>query len=320
MHYIKQIYFQSCHVLHVLCLHSGVPQGTVLGPILFLVFINDLPDCVKSPTRLFAEDCVVYRTIDSEEDARELQTDLDNLQKWEDTWLMQFHPDKCQTIRFTNKRNTINTDYKIHGQTLQLVDSAKYLGVNLQSKVNWSSHVSTTANKADHTRAFLQRNMRACPRNVRSQCYASLVRPILEYSSPVWDPHLQKDIDTLEKVQRRSARFVTQDFSRESSVTKMMKDLHWETLAERRAKAKVIMLYRIVHHLVAIPVEEYLTPAATNTRGHDHKFFIQYCRTNTMRHSFFPDTARLWNKLPAESTEAPSLEAFRGSLQGHQLL
>ena len=168
--------------------HSGVPQGTVLGPILFLVFINDLPDCVQSPVRLFADDCVQYRMPS---DATQMQDDLNNLQKWEDKWLMEFHPEKCLTIRITNKRNIIKTDYQIHGQTLQTVDSAKYLGVNIQSKLNWSPHIATTAHKADNTRAFLQRNMRSCPRNVRSQCYTTLVRPILEYCSPVWDPHLQ---------------------------------------------------------------------------------------------------------------------------------
>ena len=126
----------------------------MLGPILFLVFINDLPDCVQSPVRLFADDCVLYRTIDSPRDATQMQDDLNNLQKWEDKWLMEFHPDKCLTIRITNKGNIIKTDYQIHGQTLQTVDSAKYLGVNIQSKLNWSPHIATTARKADNTRAF----------------------------------------------------------------------------------------------------------------------------------------------------------------------
>ena len=217
------------------------------------------------------------------------------------------------------QRNIIKTDYQIHGQTLQTVDSAKYLGVNIQSKLSWSPHIATTARKADNTRAFLQRNMRSCPCNVRNQCYTTLVRPILEYCSPVWDPHLQKDIDTLDMVQRRCARFVYQDFSRESSVTWMCNRLQWDTLAHRRAKAKVTVLYRVVNQLVAIPVEQYLRPSATNTRGHDQKFFIGYCRTNTMKFSFFPDAARRWNQLPSSSTVAPSLEAFRRSLEGRQL-
>ena len=300
--------------------HSGVPQGTVLGPILFLAYINDLPECVRSSSKLFADDCVLYRTINSVEDAKILQDDLNNLQKWEDLWLMSFHPEKCVTMRITNKRNTSNHDYTIHGHKLECVDTAKYLGVTLQSKLSWSTHIATTARKADNTRAFLQRNFRSCPRQIRAQCYSTLVRPILEYSSPVWDPHLQKDIDTLEKVQRRSARFVYQDFSRESSVTKMLNQLNWDSLAERRAKAKVTMIYRGMNQLVEIPMDHLRPATVTSTRGNEQKFFIQYCRTTTMRHSFYPDAARLWNALPTSSTAAPSLAAFKGSLEGSRLL
>ena len=258
------------------------------GPILFLVYINDLPECVQSSTKLFADDCVLYRTINS----RLLQEDLNSLQMWEDRWMMSFHPDKCQTLRITNKRKITEQDYHIHGHKLELVDSAKYLGVHLHRKLSWSPHVATTARKADNTRAFLQRNIRACPKKIREQCYTTLVRPILEYSSPVWDPHSQKDIDTLEKVQRHCARFVHQDFSRESSVTKMLNKLNWDSLAERRAKAKVTMIYRGLNGLVDIAILDYLKPATTNTRGHDKKFFIPFCRTTTMRHSFFYDTTR----------------------------
>ena len=210
---------------------------------------------------------------------------------------MAFHPEKCVTMRVTNKRNTLDYTYQIHGHPLKLEDSTKYLGVNLHPKLSWSPHITATAHKADHTRAFLQRNMRSCPRNVRAQCYTTLVRPILKYNSPIWDPHLQKDTDCLEKVQRRCARFAFQEFSRESSVSSMMHTLQWEPLAERRAKAKVTMLYRIANNLVALPLNQYLKPSATNTRGHDYWLFIPYCRTNTLRHVFFPDAARLWNKL-----------------------
>lgn len=301
---------------------SGVPQGTVLGPLLFLIYINDLPNAVTtSHARLFADDCILYREIDNNEDACRLQDDLDRLQRWEKTWMMEFHPDKCQVLRITNKRLITEAGYRIHDQPLAIVDQAKYLGVKIQNKLSWSPHIAEVARKADNTRAFLQRNMRACPINTRAQCYATLVRPIMEYSSPVWDPHQQKDIDCLEKVQRRCARFVNQDFSRESSVTQMLQTLNWGSLAERRAQAKVCLLYKAINNLVAIPVLVYLRSApATRTRGHDHRFFIAYHRTTIMRKSFFPDAARLWNSLPSSTVSAPSYEAFKSSLGGQSLL
>lgn len=301
--------------------NSGVPQGTVIGPLLFLVFINDLPSKVKSSSvRLFADDCILYKSIHNPEDGDSLQADLDSLQEWEKTWLMSFHPDKCQLLRVTNKRTIIPNEYTIHGKTLQQVDQAKYLGINIQSKISWSSHVASTARKADGTRAFLQRNMRTCPKPIREQFYNSLVRPIMEYASPVWDPALKKDIDSLEMVQRRAARFVCQDFRRESSVTQMMTSLGWESLASRRAKSRLYLLYKAAHGLVAIPVDNYLRTLASNTRGSDMKYFVPYCRTNTMKYSFFPAAARMWNSLPPACTSAPSFEAFEQSLEGRVLM
>jgi hypothetical protein len=111
---------------------SGVPQGTVIGPLLFLVFINDLPECVKSTPRLFADDCLLYRPIRSKAVSEELQADLDKLQKWENNWLMSFNPDKCEVIRITNKRKQLTSDYYIHGKKLVNVPLAKYLGLHFQ--------------------------------------------------------------------------------------------------------------------------------------------------------------------------------------------
>ena len=96
---------------------SGVPQGTVLGPLLFLVFINDMPNVVSSNIRLFADDALVYRSIHTHEDVVALQADLDNLQTWERKWQMSFNPDKCELIRISNKRKVISSSYSIHGTT-----------------------------------------------------------------------------------------------------------------------------------------------------------------------------------------------------------
>ena len=112
---------------------SGVPQGTVLIPLLFLAFINDLPEKVThSSTRLFANDCILYRKITTPEDATLLQQDLNRLQDWEKTWMMEFHPDNCQLLRVTNKLKIIQAEYTIHNQKLTQADQAKYLGVKLK--------------------------------------------------------------------------------------------------------------------------------------------------------------------------------------------
>lgn len=129
---------------------SGVPQGTVLGPLLFLVYINDLPSRVKSTARLLADDCLLYRRIVNEEDTITLQEDLNQLQVWESEWLMSFNPEKCEVIRITNKRRIIEANYSIHGQTLQLTTKAKYLGVTIDNKLNWGPHINNITRKQHH--------------------------------------------------------------------------------------------------------------------------------------------------------------------------
>ena len=109
---------------------SGVPQGSVLGPLLFLIYINDLPDYIQnnSTVKRFADDTIIYHPINNQQDSIALQEDLDSLQRWESDWLMHFHPQKCQTMHITNKRNIIHSTYTIHNHKLQTTNTAKYLG------------------------------------------------------------------------------------------------------------------------------------------------------------------------------------------------
>ena len=114
---------------------SGVPQGTVLGPLLFLLFINDLPACVESKTRLFADDCIVYRNVKTIKDCQELQNDLYKLTDWEQNWGMLFHPDKYNSMHVTMSRNPLTFKHSLKGQDLEAVNTAKYLGVDLSNKL-----------------------------------------------------------------------------------------------------------------------------------------------------------------------------------------
>ena len=184
---------------------SGVPQGTVLGPLLFLVYINDMPLETKSKIALFADDSYIYRKILSKEDSEQLQLDLDKLVNWEKNWSMQFHPEKSKLLRVTNKRNVIKSDYTIHGQQLELVTKAKYLGVTITKDISWKTHISNICAKANNTRFFLQRNLTKSDPQTRLMCYKIYIRPTLEYASSVWDPIGQETLKSnLEMVQRKS--------------------------------------------------------------------------------------------------------------------
>ena len=288
---------------------SGVPQGSVLGPLLFLLFINDLPNYLQeeSTVRLFADDAVLYRQINSDTDATLLQQDLDSLLQWENDWGMSFHPSKCQVMRITTKKAVRETSYNIRGHQLELVTSSKYLGVTISQDLTWREHINNITSKANGTLALLQRNISHCPKTLKAQSYKTLVRPQLEYCSPIWDPHHKKNIQKIEAVQNRAARYVNNDYSRHSSVTTMKESMGWESLEARRKICKVVFLYKIVNTLVDVRLDLRPSPHQPG------KFTQLYCRTVGYQRSFVPDTIVIWNSLPATMTSAPTLEAFKAA-------
>jgi hypothetical protein len=191
------------------------------------------------------------------EDSTTLQTDLDNLQKWEEEWLMLFKPDKCEVLRITNKRKNIVTGHcTIHNQALNTVDNAKYLGVTINKKLHWGTHIDRKIKKANSTLGFLRRNLRDAPVATKAAAYKTYVRPSLEYASTVWAPHQLTLVRKLEGVQRRAARYATNNYDREASVTSMLKTLGWQTLARRRYIANMSRTYMSIHGLIAIPLGE----------------------------------------------------------------
>ena len=171
---------------------SGVPQGSVLGPVLFLIFITDLLDNIRSSVRLFADDCVLYRNIHSLQDCLALQEDLTSLGQWEADWQMKFNVAKCRSMRVTRHQHhkQILFDYSLHNRTLENVQSAKYLGITITDTMDWGQHVSEISSKATKTLGFLRRNLAFAPRSTKKVAYKTLVQPKLEYAAPIWFKHI----------------------------------------------------------------------------------------------------------------------------------
>ena len=151
---------------------SGVPQGTVLGPLLFPLYINDIMVGIESEIRLFADVCICYRQIDSTEDTSKLQKNIDQLGKWSRKWGMRFQPVKCNIMQLTRKRiKKINAVYSLEGRVLENVDNIKYLGVTISKDLKWKTHVSNVCTKANKTFGFLRRNIPPCPQDVKETAY-----------------------------------------------------------------------------------------------------------------------------------------------------
>ena len=242
---------------------SGVPQGTVLGPLLFLCHINDLPERVESQVRLFADDCLLYREINTAQDHEILQNDFKQLENWASDWGMSFNASKCYILPVNFKDGESFRFYQLDDTILQHVNQNPYLGLLFSKDMTWSHHITKMSKKASCTLGFLKRNLHHCPQSCRMAAYLAMVRSALEYGSIVWDPYLDKDINLIENIQKRSARFITGDYrSRESgSMTRMLQELNLPTLQQRRKDARLTFLFKISHGLVpAIPREKYLTP------------------------------------------------------------
>ena len=201
---------------------SGVPQGTVLGPLMFLLYINDLLDNLQSSVKLFADDALLYGVIANDTDCDHLQDDLQKLEQWQNQWQMQFNPSKCKVLCISNKRSPPEKKHTFFGDEREQVEDISYLGITLTSKLKWDQHVSTVSSKASKVLGVVRRNLYNCPRSVRETAYKTLVRPTLEYGSAAWDPYYEKDIQKLEGVQRRAARFCTFNYNPYASVTEML--------------------------------------------------------------------------------------------------
>ena len=277
---------------------SGVPQDTVLGPTLFLIFINDLPEYVSSSVRLFADDCVLYREIRNVQDAIILQNDLKALHHWEQQWLMKDNAGKCFILNITRKRNPKLNKYYLHNTVLQTVKNTTYLGIEISNDLSWTPHIDKITKKANKSLGFIKRNIKTNNSNVKALPYSSLVRPHLEYSCQIWDPHTDKDVRKLEAVQRMAARYVSNRYHNTRSPSEMVSQLQWDTLQQRRAKIRLTTLYKIINDLLENPYEQYLLPATYTYKHQTLNFQRPLTATNYLKYSFFPRTIAQWNSLP----------------------
>lgn len=150
---------------------SGVPQRTVSGPLMFLLYKNDIGDNCSSITRLFADDTILYSIIKSTSDAEQLQSDLSVLEHWSQKWLMKFNPTKCFVMTIARRRDPVVFDYKLMGHTLKSMSHHPYLGVELSQTLDWSHHINSKVNKANQTLGFLRRNLGNCPEPVKELAY-----------------------------------------------------------------------------------------------------------------------------------------------------
>ncbi len=251
---------------------SGVPQGSVLGPLLFLIFINNIADDLTDGTscRLFTDDCLLYRSIRNEQDNRILQNDLTSLEKWENDWCMNFNPTKCKCLRVPAGRKVFEFDYRVHGEALEIVKHEKYLGVYFSFDMKWNKHVDYILGKAYRNLGFIKRNLYHCNSVTKERAYFALVRPGLEYASSLWDPSTKLLTKKIEKVQRNAIRFVTSNYIREEGIVSgLLRDRRWISLESRRRIGRMNFIRKMLRNDVCARVDDFFIKKVSSTRSNN---------------------------------------------------
>ena len=213
---------------------------------------------------------------------------------------MRFQPVKCNMMQLTRKHSKkIQASYTLEGAVLENVVSIKYLGVTITNDLRWNTHISNICTKANRTLGFLRRTLFSCRQNVKEAASKSMVHPILEYGSSVWDPHPDKLQEELEKVQNRATRFVTRNYVYETgSMTGILGQLKWETPKKRRKDNRLILLYKGLKGKARIPTDDLIPKTRRGRNQHSLAFQIPSASKDVYMYSFFPQTIRDWNNLP----------------------
>jgi hypothetical protein len=292
---------------------SGVPQGSVLGPLLFLIYINDLIDLKQNSIniQLFADDLKVYTNVTDNSDKIRLQTFLTLINDWTETWQLKISVEKCYILHI-GKKNP-NFEYTLSSSNIPVKNECKDLGVVISDDLTFEKHISQIRTKCLQRIYLLFKYFRSKNQYLLTCAFKSFVRPILEFNSVVWNPHLYKHIDQLESVQRN---FTKRVFKFQSiSYSERLKRLNIQSLEERRIHADLIFCYKIMNNFVDIQRDVFFNIATTRTRGHNFKIHKRLAKLDKFKFSFANRIVDNWNSLSHSTVNLPTVEAFKSALK-----
>ena len=303
---------------------SGVPQGSVLGPLLFIIFINSLIEKINSPEMLlYADDVKIFKAISSHECTELLQQHLDKMYDWTCYSLLRFHPDKCVTMRLSaSKRNNPEIfnrgRYNLDNVQLKDVDNVKDLGVYFNDSLSFDDHIHIKSKKANSLVGMIRRTFTYLDQHMFKQLFTSVIRPHLEYGGPVWNPHLKKHIQTIENVQRRASKMIPG--LSHLRYKERLKKINLPTLVYRRYRGDMIEAFKITHGFydkeVCGDILKIRNRSETERESRSHQYTIQRdkCNKDLRKYFFRNRIANQWNNLPIDIVNASTLNTFKKRL------
>ena len=303
-------------------LKAGVPRGSVLGPFLFIVYVNEVADKLNCITRLFADDTSLGDfSKEKQLVEKSLNENLASLSSWAKEWLINYNPEKTEAMMFSLNNNDKSIDLYFNGCRIKVVDFHKHLGLTFSSNGGWSHHIDYIVKKTSKMICALRKLKYLLNRNTLDKIYKMFIRPHFEYACEVWDGCFIEQSNKLERLQMEAARIVT-GLPKYTPSRYLYYETGWELLSERRRKRKLCLFYKINQDIASTFLKELLPPSVGHKNRYNLRNSDNYCLPFTrLRHStlsFVPSTIKLWNSLSTDIRESPSISAFRSKLTSNQ--
>ena len=301
-------------------IRAGVPQGSILGPLLFLVYINDIVRDIGSNIRLFADDTSLFIIVDNPVTAADsLNTDLTKISQWAATWLVTFNPAKTEALLFSRKLNRPqHPPLYMQNHLISEVDVHKHLGLYFTNDCTWHNHINYIKEKAWHRLNIMRKLKFKLDRKSLETIYLTFIRPLLEYGDVIFDNCTQYEKQELDKIQNEAARIAT-GTTKLVSLATLYNEICWETLELRRYNHKLTLFYKMMHNITPLYLSSLVPQSVSNLSRYNLRNSNDLqtidARTNQFYNSFLPSSVRAWNNLSVEAKQCESVNSFKCLLQ-----
>ena len=296
---------------------SGVPQGSVLAPVMFLIYINDMPEKVHSYMSMFADDAKLMKRVRQKEDCEDLQRDLDRVYEWSQTWEMEFNAKKCHVMELGRSKNRPTKLYKMGNEILNVTKEEKDLGVTFQDTLSPEKHINRIFGQAYGTLQNIRVAFQYMDKGMMKKIITTMIRPKLEYAAVTWSPHCKKHVSKLERIQRIATKIIPE--LADKSYEGRLKELNLPTLEQRRERGDLITLFKLINGIDVMDREDLLIPRRKQgLRGHGKELSKPTCQKNIRKYSFPYRNIEVWNSLDRTVVEAGSVHQLKARLDKYR--